>query len=101
MLMALFQLDGTRGRGQHCQAWATLMHRAFGLDMLACPRCGGRPRVVAIVQDSAVVRAILPTSGWRRVPTPPAPPQLSRNPDVLKGGGSGTQDPVRVSADWR
>jgi hypothetical protein len=33
------------------------------------------------------------------VPTRPAPPQLSRNPDVLKGGGSGTQDPVRVSAD--
>jgi hypothetical protein len=69
--------------------------------MLACPRCGGRPGVVAIVQDSAVVRAILAYLRLAPGPDTPGPAQLSRNPDVLKGGGSGTQDPVRVSADWR
>jgi uncharacterized protein YbaR (Trm112 family) len=34
------------------------MRRALDLDVLACPRCGGRLRVVAIIQDPAVVRAI-------------------------------------------
>jgi uncharacterized protein YbaR (Trm112 family) len=30
----------------------------FAVDILACPRCGGPLRVVATVQDPAVVRAI-------------------------------------------
>jgi hypothetical protein len=47
-------------------AWtgAALMRRVFALDVLACPRCGGRLRVIATVQDPAVVRAILAHLGW-------------------------------------
>jgi hypothetical protein len=30
------------GGGGRSQAWAALMQRAFGLDVLACPRCDGR-----------------------------------------------------------
>ncbi|HEV8307893.1 MAG TPA: hypothetical protein VGW35_09515 [Methylomirabilota bacterium] len=39
--------------------WPALMRRVFDLDVLACPRCGGRLRVVAIVPDPAVVRTLL------------------------------------------
>jgi hypothetical protein len=85
MLMALFQLDGTRRRGQHCQAWATLMHPAFGLDMLACPRCGGQPRVVAIVQDSAVVRAILAYLRLALGPDTPGPAPALSEPGRAQG----------------
>jgi uncharacterized protein YbaR (Trm112 family) len=35
------------------------MRRVFDLDVLACPRCGGRLRVVATVRDPRAVRAIL------------------------------------------
>ena len=35
------------------------MRHVFDLDVLACPRCGGRVRVVATIQDPAVVRAFL------------------------------------------
>jgi uncharacterized protein YbaR (Trm112 family) len=35
------------------------MRRVFDLDVLACPRCGGRLRVIATVQDPAMVRAVL------------------------------------------
>jgi hypothetical protein len=35
------------------------MRRAFALDVLACPRCGGRLRVVATVEDPVAVRQIL------------------------------------------
>ena len=58
--------------------WAALLRRVFALDVLACPRCGGRLRVIAIVQNPAVVRALL-AHGERALspeapgPAPPAP----------------------------
>ena len=30
--------------------WAALLRRVLALDVLACPRCGGRLRVIATVQ---------------------------------------------------
>jgi uncharacterized protein YbaR (Trm112 family) len=53
------------------------MRRVFALDVLACPRCGGRLRAIATVQDPAVVRAILAHLGLAPGPDSPgpAPPQ--------------------------
>jgi hypothetical protein len=61
----------------HAWTWAALMRRVFALDVLACPRCGGRLRVIATVQDPAVVRAILAHLGLTPGPDSPgpAPPQ--------------------------
>ena len=39
--------------------WVDLMRRAFGFDVLACPRCGGRLRLVALIDEVAVVQRIL------------------------------------------
>ena len=39
--------------------WAALMHRAFAIDVLACPHCGGRLRLIATLHDPAVIRKIL------------------------------------------
>jgi len=39
--------------------WAALMHRAFGIDVLACAHCGGRLRLIATLHDPAVIRKIL------------------------------------------
>jgi hypothetical protein len=39
--------------------WAELMRRTFGLDVLACPRCGGRLHLVALIEQAAVVQRIL------------------------------------------
>jgi hypothetical protein len=39
--------------------WAALMSRAFEIDVLACPRCGGRLRLLATVEDPDALRAIL------------------------------------------
>jgi len=35
------------------------MRRAFDIDVLACPRCGGRLRLIATVEDPEAIRAIL------------------------------------------
>lgn len=39
--------------------WAGLMQRSFGFDVLACPRCPGWLRLVALIHQAAVVRRIL------------------------------------------
>jgi hypothetical protein len=49
------------------------MHRVFALDAPTCPRCGGRLRVIATVQDPAVVRAILAHLGLAPGPDSPGP----------------------------
>ena len=49
----------TRPPGSRHYAWAALMRRAFDVDVLACPRCGGRLRLLATVEDPDAIRAIL------------------------------------------
>jgi hypothetical protein len=63
-------------------AWAALMRRAFGLDVLACPRCGGRLRLIATVEDPEAIRAILAASREREGR---APPGAAREPPSPAG----------------
>lgn len=54
-------------------AWADLMRRAFDIDVLACPRCGGRLRLIVTVEDPDAIRAILAALAESREPTARAP----------------------------
>jgi hypothetical protein len=49
-------IERADGRGWR---WAALMRRTFGFDVLACPRCGGRLRLIALIEDAAVIGRIL------------------------------------------
>ena len=51
--------------------WADLMRRAFGLDVLACPKCAGRLRLIACISQPSVIRKIL-----RHLGLPADPPAL-------------------------
>jgi hypothetical protein len=53
----------------------SLMHRALGLDVLVCPRCGGRLRVVAPFRIPPSSAPSWLTSPPQRRPTSPAPPR--------------------------
>jgi len=59
--------------------WAVMMKRTWGFDVLACPRCAGRMRVIATYTEPAVVRTILEHLGVRASPLPRAP---ARDPDA-------------------
>jgi hypothetical protein len=50
------------------------MRRAIALDVLACPRCGGRMRLIATIEDPLAVRQILAARppGEPPGPGPPA-----------------------------
>jgi hypothetical protein len=38
--------------------WASLLRRVYDLDALRCP-CGGRIRILSVIEDPAVIRRIL------------------------------------------
>jgi len=64
--------------GSRAWSWAALMHRAFAVDVLACPHCGGRLRLIATLHDPVVIRKLLAHLGMARSgpspgPAPPAP----------------------------
>ena len=69
--------DRAESAGGGNRSWATLMQRTFGLDVLACPRCGGRLRLIALIERAAVIRRIL---GHLGLPTEVPLPQPARLP---------------------
>ena len=64
------------------QSWASLMARTFGFDVLACPRCGGRLRLIALIEEAAVVERVLRHLG---VPTEIPAPHPARAPPLRVG----------------
>jgi uncharacterized protein YbaR (Trm112 family) len=50
------------------------MRRAFEIDVLACPRCRGRLRLIATIDDPDAVRAVLAASAVSRALADRAPP---------------------------
>lgn len=58
-------------------AWARLMRSAFDIDVLACPRCGGRLRLVATVEEPGAIRGILTSPGLCAERLGRAPPSVA------------------------
>jgi Putative transposase len=57
--------------------WAALLKRVFALDVLHCPRCGGRRRIVAVHTRPETLRPLLARLG---LDGPAASPRASRSP---------------------
>jgi len=60
--------------------WAELMRRTFDIDVLRCPNCGGRMKLIAVIEDPKVIRKILehlrlPTELPTTVPARASPQQ--------------------------
>ncbi len=65
---------------RHPIPWAELLKRTFQTDVLACPRCGGPRRVVAVVLRSSTAQAILE---HLRLPSRPLPLAPATSPPQL------------------
>lgn len=63
----------TRPDGTSRIDWASLLRRVFSIDVLACARCGGRLRVISVVEDPPVIEKILRHLGLPHVPLPTSP----------------------------
>ncbi len=63
--------------------WADLMRRSFGFDVLSCSRCGGRMRLVALIDQPSVIRRIL---RHLELPTEVPAPRPARDPPLQELG---------------
>jgi len=55
------------------------MRRAFDIDVLACPRCGGR----GTIEDPAAIRAVLDSLAASAERVDRAPPPVTLEPTTL------------------
>ena len=53
-----------------------MTHRAFALDVLACPHCGGRLRLSATLHNPGVIRKLLAHLGMARTGPSPGPARV-------------------------
>jgi hypothetical protein len=53
------------------------MRRTFGIDVMACEECGGRMKLLALIEDAEVIRQILEHLG---LPTETPKPRPARPP---------------------
>lgn len=75
--------------------WADLLQRVFEADVLCCPRCGGRMRVLATITEAGVARRILASMN---LPTR-APPLARSRPDGRTLAWSTHEAPSAGQAD--
>jgi len=55
---------GQRRRGGRPRySWADLLRRVFLVDVLVCPHCGGKRRLLAAIHDPAAIQAVLAALG--------------------------------------
>jgi hypothetical protein len=56
--------------------WASLLKRVFSVDIFGCMKCGGRMKVLAVIEQPEVVAKILNHLGMPTVPEGIAPARL-------------------------
>ena len=61
--------------------WARLLKRVFAIDVEHCPQCGGDFKIIAAIEEPAVIVRILTHLGLpaRAPPRTPARPALARS----------------------
>ena len=76
-------------------SWAELLRRTFKVDVLRCPACGGRRKVIAMITQADVIRKILGAMG---LPTEPPAIDRDRSPppgylDLCVDGAPAPENP--------
>ena len=54
-------------------SWARLLKRVFDIDIEHCPQCGGRLKIIAVIEEPPVIVSILTHLGLSAQPPPRAP----------------------------
>jgi len=63
---------------RHCKrAWARLIRKVWAADPLACPKCGGRLRIIGFIDNPSVIEKILRHLKLWDTPERPPPPRRS------------------------
>jgi hypothetical protein len=66
--------DPSESKAPRRIGWASLLARVFAIDVTVCRKCGGRMRILEVVDAPDAVARVL--HGARAPPRPPPPGQL-------------------------
>ena len=69
------------GNGKGRMRWAQLLKRVFDIDIEQCPHCGGQLKLIAAIEEPAVIQRILTHLGLAAQPPQRAP---ARRMDLLQ-----------------
>jgi hypothetical protein len=62
-------------------SWARLLKRVFDIDIERCPQCGGKLKIIAAIEELAVIERILTHLGLAAQPPPRTP---ARRVDIFQ-----------------
>lgn len=63
------------------RSWARLIQKIYEVDPLLCPRCQGKMRIIAFIEDYKVVKKILDWLGIYEFERKRPPPKVAEDPD--------------------
>ena len=63
------------------KSWARLIQKIYEVDPLLCPKCGGRMRIIALLEDYKVVKKILDWLGIYEAQRKRPPPRVREDSD--------------------
>jgi hypothetical protein len=66
------------------RAWARLIKQVYEVDPLVCPRCGSGMRIIAFIEQPAVIGKILTRLGLCSALSHSKGPALSRSPPLAR-----------------
>jgi len=65
-------LEPEGSSGEYRKNWARLIQKIYEVDPLTCPKCQGRMRIIAFIEDDEVIKKILKHLGlWEIKQRPP------------------------------
>lgn len=76
------------------RSWARLLPKVYEVDPLICPRCGGAMKVIAVIEQPAVIRRILDHLGLTAPPTCFRPPPAECRALAVRETPEWTYEPV-------
>ena len=74
------ETDRTAAAAHAAMTWAQRLKRVFNIDIETCNRCGGAVKIIACIEDPAVIETILAHLNKKVASAKPAPLHESRAP---------------------
>ncbi|MBL7177711.1 MAG: hypothetical protein ISS66_17965 [Desulfobacteraceae bacterium] len=81
MIPSILEPDGSSK--EHRKNWSRLIQKIYEVDPLMCPKCHGRMKILAFIEDEHVIKKIFKHVGlWDVKPRPP--PKANASPKALE-----------------
>ena len=84
----------TEGARTYRIPWAELLAKVYEIDVLACPECGGRMKLIAFIAEPTVAKRILDHLGLDSTGPPLARPRVGQPDSVDVVPACDVADPV-------